>query len=150
MIEVRLLSAGEAHVLNNLAPGLFDEGVNGPITAAFFADPRHHLIVALDGDLVVGAISAVEYLHPDKTAAELWINEVDVSPAYQRQGIARRMLDLTLQTARHRGCLAAWVLTETDNDAAKALYASADGAPALRTIVEYSFDLTTRPERRGS
>ncbi|WP_318013572.1 GNAT family N-acetyltransferase [Mesorhizobium sp. CO1-1-4] len=41
--------------------------------------------------------------HPDKPT-ELYIDEVGVSPAFQRQGIARKMLDAMFALGREHGC----------------------------------------------
>jgi GNAT superfamily N-acetyltransferase len=122
-IEVRLLRHDEAHVLDSLAPEVFDKPVVARLRDEFFADPRHHLVVALDAGVVVGFASAVHYVHPDKPP-ELWIGEVAVTPALQRQGVARRLLDALLDRAKALGCVEAWVLAEPYNAGALALYAS--------------------------
>jgi ribosomal protein S18 acetylase RimI-like enzyme len=70
--------------------------------------------------------SAVRYVHPDKPS-ELWINEVGVSPRYQRRGLAKRILAELLAEGRRQGCREAWVLTDFDNAAARATYRSAGG-----------------------
>ncbi|MPY65461.1 GNAT family N-acetyltransferase [Deinococcus sp. SDU3-2] len=124
--EVRVLGREEADVLQNVAPGVFDHDLRPDSLAAFFADPRHHLAVALDGGVVVGMASGFHYVHPDKPP-ELFINEVGVADEYQGQGLGRRLLDALLAHARTLGCVAAWVLTEEDNPIARRLYASAGG-----------------------
>ncbi|WP_161882345.1 GNAT family N-acetyltransferase [Deinococcus alpinitundrae] len=123
---VRVLTSLEAHILENLAPDVFDNPVDSRWTAEFFADPQHHLAVALDGEAVVGMASGVRYVHPDKPP-ELFINEVGVSAAYQGQGLGRRLMDTLLDHARTLGCVAAWTLTEPDNAVARRLYASVGG-----------------------
>jgi hypothetical protein len=45
--------------------------------------------VALFDDMVVGQCAAVIHRHPDKVS-ELYIDEVGVAPAFQRQDIADR------------------------------------------------------------
>lgn len=124
--EVRVLGRDEADVLRNVAPGVFDHDLRPDSLAAFFADSRHHLAVALDGGVVVGMASGFHYVHPDKPP-ELFINEVGVADEYQGQGLGRRLLDALLAHARSLGCVAAWVLTEEDNPIARRLYASAGG-----------------------
>ncbi|GGR24572.1 GNAT family N-acetyltransferase [Deinococcus ruber] len=128
-ITVRVLQSTEAHILSNVAPEVFDGPVHPEYTAEFFADPRHHLAVALDGETVVGMASGIRYVHPDK-APELFINEVGVSPEYQGQGLGRRMLDALIAHAKALGCVAAWVLTEEENTVARKLYASVGGMEA--------------------
>ena len=126
---VRVLNSTEAHVLSNVAPDVFDGPVHPDYTAEFFADPRHHLAVALDGEMVVGMASGIRYVHPDK-APELFIDEVGVSPEYQGRGLGRQMLDALIAHARGLGCVAAWVLTEDENSVARKLYASVGGMEA--------------------
>ncbi|HSL31643.1 MAG TPA: hypothetical protein VK900_20750, partial [Anaerolineales bacterium] len=80
---IKLLSPADAGILSTVAGDVFDDPILESSVREFLADPRHRLIVALDEDLVVGFVSAVIYLHPDKPSPELWINEVGVSPIYQ-------------------------------------------------------------------
>lgn len=129
-VEIRLLGAGDAAVLERVADGVFDGPVVPRWTEEVLADRRHHLIVALVAGEVVGMISAVDYVHPDK-APQLWINEVGVAPAHQRRGIARRLLDAMLERGRALGCTEAWVGTEEDNTAARGLYESAGSGAEL-------------------
>lgn len=140
MIEVRVLGPGDGAVLGRVDPDVFDHAVQASLAAEFLADPRHHLAVALDGEVVVGMASAVHYVHPDKPA-ELWINEVGVAASHHRRGIARRLLGTLLEHGRALGCREAWVLTERDNVAAMALYADAGGREMEDEIVGFSFSL---------
>ena len=79
------------------------------------------MIVAIIDEIVVGQCAAVIHRHPDKVS-ELYIDEVGVAPPFQRQGIARKMLDAMFEIGRECGCEEAWVGTEPDNVAARALY----------------------------
>jgi ribosomal protein S18 acetylase RimI-like enzyme len=151
MTVIRLLHAGEAAVLAKVAADLFDNLVDPALAAAFLADPRHHIVVALDGDLVVGFVSAVDYIHPDKPQ-ELWINETGVAPTHQGQGIAKAMLLAMLAHGRTLGCRNAWVLTDRTNLAANALYRSVGGTEGAdhhrdnQELVGYSFDLADQED----
>jgi aminoglycoside 6'-N-acetyltransferase I len=138
-VGIRLLGPHERAVLDRVADGVFDHVIDPHWCATFFADPRHHLVVAVDGGVVVGFVSAVDYVHPDK-APQLWINEVGVAPTHQRQGIARRLLDAMLAHGRTLGCEEAWLGTEEQNLPARRLYESAGGE--AEPFVLYSFDLT--------
>src|SRR5215216_1720242 len=124
MIAVRLLAPNEVHVLDNVAHDVFDDDIDPRWCAEFFADPRHHLVVALDGDLVVGMASGVHYVHPDK-APELWINEVAVAPTHGGQGLGRRIVATLVEHGRSLGCHEAWVLTSPTNEPAKRMYLAA-------------------------
>ena len=110
-----------------MADELFDYALDSALTAEFLRDPRHHLAVAIEDGRIVGFASAVHYVHPDK-APELWINEIAVAPTHQRRGIAKAILSALLARGRQLGCVAAWVLTDEHNEAARALYRSGGGS----------------------
>jgi GNAT superfamily N-acetyltransferase len=141
-IDVRLLGSDDAHVLDTVAPDVFDDQIHPRWCTEFFADPRHHLVVALDGDLVVGMASGVHYVHPDK-APELWINEVAVAPTHHGQGIGRRLVSTLVQHGATLGCGEAWVLTSPDNEAARRMYVAA-GAVADELSVMYTYRMRKR------
>ena len=139
-VNVRLLGLDEAAVLEHVLPGVFDNAVDPRYTAEFFADPRHHLAVALDGNAVVGMASALHYVHPDKPP-ELYINEVGVAPAYQNQGVGRALLKVLFTHGKILGCTEAWLGTEKKNAAARRMYAAAGGKEEDEETVIVWFDL---------
>ena len=145
MAEIHLLTPQDAPVLDHLAPGVFDRPVDPQWCAEFFADPRHHLAVALEAGVVVGIASAVHYLHPDKPP-ELWINEVGVAPGHRGAGVGRRLVAALLDHGRALGCVQAWVLTDESNVPAQRMYAHAGGkpAPVLSLMFEFALDPDTR------
>ena len=140
-VDILELGMDDAPVLDRVADGVFDHAIDPRWSAEFFADPRHHLIVAMEDGVVVGMITAVNYVHPDK-APQLWINEVGVAPSHRRRGIGRRMLDAMLAHGRALGCAEAWLGTEEDNLPARRLYESVEGS--AEPFVLYSFRLDGR------
>jgi len=136
--EVRLLRAGDDDILARVADGVFDNAVSKIWSREFLADPRHHLFVARADGMVVGMISAVHYVHPDK-APQLWINEIGVAPSHQGHGVGRRLLDAMLDHGRAIGCSEAWLGTEETNVAARRLYESAGGVPESFVLYEWQF-----------
>ncbi len=140
-LEIKLLGAGEEAVLQPVAPDVFDDSIDPAAAAEFLADPRHHLAVAIADGVVVGFVSAVHYVHPDKPRPELWINEVGVAETHRGQGIAQQLMQAVLAEARRQGCAAAWVLTHRSNTAAMRLYASCGGVAAPEDAVMFEFDL---------
>ena len=141
MHEIKLLGPTDLHILDNIADDVFDGPIIESSTQEFLADPRHRLVVALDKNVVVGFVSAVIYLHPDKPAPELWINEIGVAPTHQRQGIGTALMQAILDEAKRSGCTEAWVLTERDNAAAMAMYKSTGGEESLPDPVMFTFKL---------
>jgi aminoglycoside 6'-N-acetyltransferase I len=140
-IEIRYLRPADGAVLTRVEPGVFDHDVDPALAAEFLADDRHHLVVAIDGGTVVGFASGVHYVHPDKPA-ELWVNEVGVSPAHQRQGLGKRLLQALFDRGRELGCREAWVLTSPANGPAVRLYESVGGVDMADSPVMFTFRLT--------
>ncbi|CDX40126.1 Aminoglycoside 6'-N-acetyltransferase [Mesorhizobium plurifarium] len=120
-VEIRRLHPGDDAVVMRVADAVFDEPVRPDRLAAYLNAPGHFMIVAIIDEIVVGQCAAVIHRHPDKVS-ELYIDEVGVAPPFQRQGIARKMLDAMFEIGREHGCEEAWVGTEHDNEPARALY----------------------------
>ena len=123
--EIVRLSPDNAELLHRLADDVFDEPVRADRLAAYLAEPGHIMLVALSGGIVVGQCAAVLHRHPDKVT-ELYIDEVGVTPAMQRKGIGRALVERMLGIGRELGCGEAWVGTEPDNLPARGLYESLD------------------------
>ena len=140
MADIRILTPGDASVLDRVDPDVFDEPVDPRRASEFLGDPRHHLAVALDDGMVIGMASAVHYVHPDKSP-ELWINEVGVAAMHQRRGIARQLLQALFARGRTLGCVQAWVLADQSNTGARRLYASAGGHAAPEPCIMIEFPL---------
>ena len=147
-IAIRVLGPNEAHVLDHVAADVFDYPVNPQWRDEFFGDPRHHLVVALDGDLVVGMASGVHYLHPDKRP-DLWINEVAMAATHHNQGIGRQLVTTLIAHGASLGCHEAWVLTSPTNEPAKHMYRAAGAIPDEELSVMFTYRLRHRDHRAG-
>jgi ribosomal protein S18 acetylase RimI-like enzyme len=117
------------------ASHLFDGPARPDATAAFLGDDRHHLLVAYDGPRAVGFVSGVEVTHPDK-GTEMFLYELAVDEPYRRHGIGRELVERLAAVARRTGCYGMWVVTDHDNDAARATYEGADATPETGQVVE--------------
>ena len=140
-IDIKLLGPQDTRALANVAPDVFDNPIDVARADEFLADPRHHLAVAVDDGLVVGFVSAVHYVHPDKPSPELWINEVGVAATHRGRGLGTRLLRAVFAVARGLGCAEAWVLTDRANTAAMRLYAAAGSTEAPTDHVMFTFML---------
>ena len=144
MIEIKVLGRNDAGILRNVAPAVFDDPIDPDVTDTFLRDPRHHLAVAVEDNVVVGFVSAVHYVHPDKPRPELWINEVGVAPTHQGRGVGKDLLRAMLETARRMGCAEAWVLTDRQNIPAMRLYSSSGGTePSDQVMYTFRLDNNT-------
>ncbi|HXW83126.1 MAG TPA: GNAT family N-acetyltransferase [Candidatus Binataceae bacterium] len=152
-IEVKVLHAGDDHVLMKVAPEVFDYPVDPALVHEFLVDPRHHIAVAIDDGVVVGFASAVHYIHPDKPP-ELWINEVGLAPTHRRRGLGKAVLQSLFEVARAQRCKMAWVLTDRSNTAAMALYKSVGGKEGVddarpdEAMLGFRFEFETLTRKR--
>jgi ribosomal protein S18 acetylase RimI-like enzyme len=137
-VALTRLGAGDAAVLARLAPEVLDATVNSDWLEGFLSDPGHLMIVACAGELVIGQVAAIVHHHPDRPP-DLYIDDLAVTPAFRRQGIARRLLDDAMMLGVQLGCAQAWIVTETDNAPARALYEGRNAEPA--SVVMYEYDL---------
>jgi aminoglycoside 6'-N-acetyltransferase I len=146
---VRLLKDGDQELLERVDAGVFDRDVDPRWADAFLRDPRHHLVAAIADDRIVGFVSALDYWHPDKPR-ELWINEVGVASAWRRRGVGTQLMQATLDHARALGCFEAWVLTDSKNPAALALYHKVGGAQSGTDLVMFTFVFRQRPPTKSA
>ena len=145
-IDIRTLGPSDLGILQNTAAGVFDHDIDPDLVSGFLADPRHHLVVAIDAGTVVGMASAVDYIHPDKPV-ELWINEVGVAPTYRRRGVARKLLQRLFELGQELGCDEAWLVTSPDNEPAQGLYRGLGGKSDRTTTYSFRLNELGAPQR---
>ncbi len=135
----RRLGADDVQVLANVAGDIFDHEIGTERAARFLADARNILIVALEGERVIGQLTAVVHQHLD-APPDLFLENLGVTEAWRRRGVARRLIALAFAAGARQGAEAAWVGTEEDNEAAQALY-RATGASGGRFMMFSYADL---------
>jgi aminoglycoside 6'-N-acetyltransferase I len=113
-VTVRRLGRGDEHVVGALAE-------LEPQTA-LLADARTRFVVAFDGEAPVGFAFGYELPRRHGRPSMFFVYELGVDEPYRRRGIGRRLMEELLA-----GYEEAFVLTEPDNVAANALYASLGG-----------------------
>ncbi|MDR7223919.1 GNAT family N-acetyltransferase [Aminobacter aminovorans] len=140
-IQIRRLLPGDEYLLDIVAADVFDEAIDPARLKACLASPGHLLFVALDDGQVVAQAAGMIHRHVDKPS-ELYVDEVGVSPAWQRRGIANLLMDALFAAGREAGCEEAWLGTEPDNLPARALYdRRKEPAGPAETFVMYLYDL---------
>jgi len=141
-VEIVELTKANAELLDRVAVGVFDEAVRPDYLTAFLSEPSHHMMLAVAGQKVVGMVSLVVYLHPDK-GPNGWINEVGVGDDWLRQGIGRKLMGAMLDKAEALGCEETWLGTEPENSPARGLYRSLDWGEEAEMVM-YTYD--TEPD----
>ena len=140
MLTIKTLSSSDLPLLLSATDDVFDYAIDEKFAREFLEDPRHHIVVALADDAIIGFASALHYVHPDKPP-ELWINEVGVAAAHQGKGVGKAIMKEMLSLGRRLGCVNAWVLTDKNNTAANGLYKSVGGLTSEEETVMYTFQL---------
>ena len=143
-MDVQIIRAApsQAGLLDRVADDVFDERIDLGRLTAYLADPSHLMVLAVSNGEVIGQVRGVVHRHPDQPT-ELYIDNLGVTPARKREGMATRLLDDLVDWARDLGCAHAWVGTEVDNEAARALY-QGRGSDA-ETFVMYFYEFAARP-----
>src|SRR6218665_1755694 len=137
-VELKRLGPGARLDPARIADDVFDEPVDPVLLDAYLRDPNHLLIVALDGDVVVGQCGAAILRHPHKPA-DFFVDELFAAPTHQRQGIGSRLLEAMLAWGRELGHTEAWLTTDMENAPANALYRKLGGAG--EPLMYYAFGL---------
>ena len=143
-MDVQIIRVGPAQsgLLDRVAEDVFDDRIDLARLAAYLADPSHLMVVAVSNGEVIGQARGVVHRHPD-APTELYIDNLGVTPARMRKGIATRLLDDLIAWGRSLGCVQAWVGTEVDNEAARALYLSRGSDAETFVMYFYEFEGVT-------
>lgn len=113
----------------------------------FVEKPDNVLLVAYLGDKVAGVCLASKNYAPYKNnECWLFIDEVDVSPNFRKQGIATKMMGKLFEIGAEMGLKEAWVGTEPDNDAANHLYKSLKPSE-IEKCIGYTYKINNRTNK---
>lgn len=122
-LAIHLITTANIGLLDHVDPDVFDHAIQPTLAAAYGASDLHAMFVAVEDGKVVGHIRGNVHLQPDR-APDLYIDNLGTAPSRQRRGIASALMQAMLDWGKTRGCVFAWVATETDNAQAKAFYAA--------------------------
>ncbi len=116
-------------------------GLGGDLdTGSFLSRPETTLmVVEVDGG-VAGWVYGHELVHPDGERTML-LYALDVAQQHRGRGYGSALVRAFVREAGDRGCTEVWVLTEHDNDAARATYVSGGGTPGRGAPVMFTWKL---------
>jgi GNAT superfamily N-acetyltransferase len=137
-MNITLLKPGDEAQLIEAAQCLNDDEISRERAAALLNESSFFAVVARTEE---GALMGRIYGHVLHrfTQTDLLLYEVDVVDAHQRKGAARAMLEFVKQLCLERGYAEMWVLTESDNAPARALYEAAGGVEENSPTIMYVF-----------
>ena len=137
-MEIRLLGPGDERELKRVEP-CFDHPVRPDAATRFLNAEDHHILVAYEGETVVGFVTGVETTHPDK-GTEMFLYELAVDERFRGKGRGTRLVEALANLARRRGCYGMWVLTDDDNVAALSAYEAAGGSrESVNAMLSWKF-----------
>lgn len=122
-IDIVQINQDCSELLEVVAEDVFDEEIDLIRLTKYVQEDSHVFLVAVHENMVVGQVMAIVHLHPDK-ATELYIDDLGVSPDFQRQGIATSLLKTLFALGKRKGCQEIWVATEPGNAEAEGFYNS--------------------------
>ena len=119
---------------------VFDEAVaelGAAYVAALLARPDFWAMTALDGEQVVGGLTAHALPMTRSREAELFIYDLAVRVDRQRRGIGRALVLATLDRARAEGLRVAFVPADEDDAHAIAFYRAIGGRASPVTLFTF-------------
>lgn len=120
-VTIHHITSANTFLLDQVDPDVFDDEIQPVLLAAYVADERHALFVAIEDHRVIGHIRGNVHLQPDREP-DLYIDNLGTAPSHQRRGVAASMMKAILAWGEAQGCTYAWVATETDNPGAIGFY----------------------------
>ena len=92
-----------------------------PDPVDFLSDPRTVLFAAMEADEPVGWCYGYELVRPEGRC-DMLLYELEVAEEARGRGHGKALIEALLAEAEARGHIEMWVLTDTDNQSAEALY----------------------------
>lgn len=115
-MDIILTGPGNAPLFDNLHDDVFDGPVRPDLLQEYLADPRLHMVVARVDGQIVGMITGLHHIHPDKPP-QMWVNELGVATHVRRRGIATALMQALTDHARSLGCTEIWVVADPTDEA---------------------------------
>ena len=88
----------------------------------FLRDPSCYLLLALEGERVVGTLNGYALRRPYRREPQFFLYEIDVDAEWRGKGIGTALVDAFVHEARNAGAFEVWVLTDRRNTAAMKIY----------------------------
>lgn len=108
--------------------------------ATLLARPDFWAFAAVDGDDVLGGITAHTLLMTRSESREVFIYDLAVVPDRQRQGVGRRLVSALRDAAAAEGIEVAFVPADNEDTHALDFYRAIGGVPAPVTIFTFGDD----------
>ena len=123
-----LLLAKQLITLWQTEDGILDPAVPGDsYLHDLLSNDSFHVFAALDGDRVIGGLTAYELSMYKEEVHEMFLYEIGVDENYRQKGIATKLIALLKKTCSEKGIKIIFVGTSFDNQPARQLYETTGG-----------------------
>lgn len=122
---------------------VFEEDYGGHddgVLHAMLSDERFWGFAALDGDDVIGGLTAHVLPMTRSATSEVFIYDLAVHPAHQRRGVGRRLMEATRAAAADAGIDVVFVAADDEDDHAIDFYRALGGRPGPATFFDFGAD----------
>lgn len=142
-LQIRRLECGDEDLARDtfaMMTSVFDEGaadLGAAYLATLLARPDFWAMAALDGEEVVGGLTAHALPMTRSPEAELFIYDLAVRADRQRRGIGRALVLATLDRAKAEGLRAAFVPADDEDAHAIAFYRAIGGRASPVTFFTF-------------
>lgn len=107
---------------------------------SMLTDDRCWASAALDGDHVIGGLTAHVLPMTRSATTELFIYDLAVHPAHQRRGVGRQLMEATIAAAAVAGIEVVFVAADDEDTHALDFYRALGGRPAPVTFFDFGAD----------
>ncbi|MEQ1699304.1 MAG: GNAT family N-acetyltransferase [Ilumatobacteraceae bacterium] len=104
------------------------------------ADERFWAFAVLEGDEVIGGLTAHVLPMTRNSSSELFVYDLAVHPAHQRRGVGRRLMEATIAAAAAMGIEVVFVAADDDDEHALDFYRALGGRPGPATFFDFGAD----------
>ena len=98
------------------------KNVSTSTTRAFLERSENVLLLACQGDQVIGSLNGYSLIHPDRSSPQFLLYEIDVLPSFQNKGVGQTLVGAFIDLARQYQAFEVWVLTNASNGSAMKMY----------------------------
>ena len=145
MVEFKRLTIEDIDIYQSAVKNFRNQDVTKDKVESVLNNPTNIIYVAHDQRMAIGYVLCYRWNRMDNNNDIITIIHVFVLEAYQRQGIARHLMNMALEYAKSEQLHYVFVITQNDNKAANALYLSCGGYNHPKDKEIYFWYITGKP-----
>lgn len=109
---------------------------------SLLSDDRTYLFAAMSADEeVIGYALAYRFAALYRPGGLAYLYDIEVAEAHRRKGAGRLLIDALLRHLKADGVMEMWLGTDTDNEAAQALYSATGAQRSEGAFYDFTYHL---------